>query len=137
MFRENYCYSFIHDGPDDEKVEECELSGTAHSVESCSDGEIIGEDEHSIDVAKEVDDAFNTVIEELTRARSKNSIKSYQVTGKYLPADLKLFKDEVVIIDRAEDGKSGQGADMCQEEFLKKGLSKVAAGKINTFPVFR
>ena len=84
-----------------------------------------------------MDDAFNTVIEELTRARSKNSIKSYQVTGKYLPADLKLFKDEVVIIDRAEDGKSGQGADMCQEEFLKKGLSKVAAGKINTFPVFR
>ena len=59
------------------------------------------------------------------------------MTGRFLTQDLKQFKDEVTIIDRATDGKSGQGADMVQEEFLKKGLSKVATGKINSFPVFR
>ena len=59
------------------------------------------------------------------------------MTGKFIPASIRKLKEVSVIIDRAEDGKSGQGADMTQEEFLKKGLSKVAAGKINTFPVFR
>ena len=115
----------------------CELPGSEYLVESNDDDVLFGGEEHSFDLEKEVNDAFDVVVEELVRAKSKNSVKSYQVTGKYLPADLKHFKDEVVIIDRAEDGKSGQGADMCQEEFLKKGLSKVAAGKINSFPVFR
>ena len=54
-----------------------------------------------------------------------------------MPSELRDFKDEVSLIDRAEDGKSGQGGDMVQEEFLKKGLNKTATGKMNTFPVFR
>jgi hypothetical protein len=84
-----------------------------------------------------VDNALKCVIEDLRKSQVKNSVKSYKVTGKFLPKDLKELKETSTIIDRARDGKSGQGADMCQEEFLKKGLSKVAAGKINTFPVFR
>ena len=69
------------------------------------------------------DEAFNEVIEDLRKTMNKNSIKAYTVEGKYLPKELKEFKDEVVIIDRSKDGKSGQGSDMCQEEFLKKGLN--------------
>ena len=86
---------------------------------------------------KVVDEAFRAVIKDCRKSMTKNTVKAYVVEGKYIPENLKEFKDEVVIIDRSRDGKSGQGADMCQEEFLKKGLSKVITGQINSFPVFR
>ena len=86
---------------------------------------------------KLVDKALAAVISDHKKARFKNGVKQYKVSGRFMPAELKHFKDEVTIIDRAKDGKSGQGADMCQEEFLKKGLNKTATGKINSFPVFR
>ena len=84
-----------------------------------------------------VDWAVKALIEEKTNKKLSKTVKKYEVVGKYFPEDVKKIKDESVIIDRAQDGMSGQGADMCQEEFLKKGLSKVATGKINSFSVFR
>ena len=93
----------------------------------------------TVDMEKLVDLALAEVIGGLKRDKAKNGAthKQYKVTGRFMPAELKRFKDEVVIIDRAKDGKSGQGADMCQEEFLKKALNKTATGKMNSFPVFR
>ena len=109
----------------------------SHSVEQEMDGEVTGGKE-SIELEQTVNEAFRRVITEMKRKSSKYPAeKFYKVNGKYLTPDLKKFRDEVTIIDRATDGKSGQGADMVQEEFLKKGLSKVATGKINSFPVFR
>ena len=84
-----------------------------------------------------VDHAFDMVLYEERSENLTKTVKLYNVRNKYLPADVRKIKEASVIVDRALDGKSGQGADMCQEEFLKKGLSKVATGKINSFSVFR
>ena len=101
-------------------------------MEICEGGYLADKDLQDL-----VDCALVEVIKDLRKQKETNSVKAYTVTGKYLPKDIKTLKDQSVIIDRARDGKSGQGADMCQEEYLKKGLSKVATGKINSFSVFR
>ena len=84
-----------------------------------------------------VDHAFELLLEAKKTTNATKTVKNYESINKYLPEDIKKIKEASVIIDRARDGKSGQGADMCQEEYLKKGLSKVATGKINSFSVFR
>ena len=105
---------------------------TVSDMEICEGGYLENKDLQNL-----VDFALLEVIKDLRKQKEMNSVKAYAVTGKYLPKDIKMLKEQSVIIDRARDGKSGQGADMCQEEYLKKGLFKVATGKINSFSGFR
>ena len=93
--------------------------------------------ESDMNLRQMVDHAFELILEEKRRNNATKTVKMYESTNKYLPEDIKKIKEASIIIDRARDGMSGQGADMCQEEYLKKGLSKVATGKINSFSVFR
>ena len=157
--RELYCYNFIHEGPENKdrlpayvrEVEEIIEVATAESTgglqlvedatedlaEDLPEVEPIPSNHSREELEKLVDIALAELISERGSANATNTVKKYTVSGRFMPSELRDFKDEVSLIDRAKDGKSGQGGDMVQEEFLKKGLNKTATGKMNTFPVFR
>ena len=130
---------------------EYQMSGVGRHARTCqtgnrtnysqsNDGEESADDD--LDDGDEMMEELTTdlgseVLNRIKEFSGENKLKSYKIINKFMPNELKEFKNEVSIIDRSTTGEAGQGLDFVQEEFLKKGMAVVKMGKIVGFEVFQ